>query len=101
METHLEAMAVLERDSAAFAYARRLREAADFELLKARMLMRAMDEIPPVEFHVLIFRAAEEATGLARQTPFPRLVFPGLFEERVEAVRQAAERRNAAFVTQS
>ena len=93
MEAHVESMAAREPElAAAFAYARRLREAADFELLKARMLLRAMDEIPGAELHIFVFRAAAEAASLSLQTPFPLLVFPGLFDEKVQAMQFALRR---------
>ena len=93
MDVCVEPKAAREQDlAAAFAYARRLREAADFELLKARMLLRAMDEIPGVELHIFIFRAAAEAANLASQTSFPLLVFPGLFDEKIQAMRFALGR---------
>ena len=99
MNAPVELLRTIPHDWDAFAYARRLRLEADFELLKARMLMRALDETPIMELHLHIFRAASEATALAQQTPFPFLVFPGLFEEKVRAVLDRAGRR-AAIVTQ-
>ena len=60
-------------------------QAARFALLKQTQLLRQLDEIPRSELHVDIICAAEEAAVMAWQTPFPFLVFCGLFEERVRA----------------
>jgi hypothetical protein len=54
-----------------------------------------------VELHIHFFRAAAQAASLALQTPFPLLVFPGLFDERIQALRARADRHAGAFVTQS
>ena len=84
MEVHVEPALTLPHDSEVFAYARRLRQEADFELLKTRMLLRAMDEFPAVELHIHLFRAAAEAANLTLRTPFPLLGLPGLFEEKAD-----------------
>lgn len=79
--------------SAAGSAAPRPRQAAEFELLKNRTLLRALDETPEVELHISIIHAAREAAGLAWQTPFPLLVYPELFEEKACAAREQALRQ--------
>jgi hypothetical protein len=70
-----------------------LRQAAEFELLKNRMLLCALDETPEMELHISIIHAGREAASLAWQTPFPLLVYPGLFEEKAHAARERALRQ--------
>jgi hypothetical protein len=61
----------------------------EFERLKHQLLARFLSETSRPEFAVLFRRAAREAAGLAWLTPYPLLVFPGLFEEKA---RSALER---------
>jgi len=70
------------------ATARSGKEAAVFELLKQRLLLRRLDEIPDTECHARIIHEAEMSAALARRTAFPLLLFPCLFEERARAVRE-------------
>jgi hypothetical protein len=61
-----------------------------FELLKHRMLLRALDETANPEAQVMLIREADDSAALACATAFPLLVFPCLFEERAAAVAQRA-----------
>jgi len=56
-----------------------------FERLKNRLLLQLLNETARPEFNALFRRAANEAAGLAWLTPYPSLVFPGLFEEKARA----------------
>jgi len=58
---------------------------AEFQLLKHRLLLRQLDEMPEVESHALVIYEAEAAASLASLTPYPFLIFPCLFEERARA----------------
>jgi hypothetical protein len=63
----------------------------EFERLKGRLLTRHLAEAPAPELNTPLRRAANEAAALAWVTLFPLLVFPVLFEEKIEAaLRQAA-----------
>ena len=70
---------------------------AEFEVLKQRLLLRELDEVGIWEAHLQIMQEAEVAGEIASQTPFPALVFPSLFEERVGAVLQQFHRRETAY----
>jgi hypothetical protein len=63
---------------------------AEFELLKHRLLLRQLDEMPDVESHALVIYEAEAAASLASLTPYPFLIFPCLFEERARATAESA-----------
>ncbi len=66
-----------------------------FELLRWRLLLNQLDKIENAELHARVIREAEAAEELAGATPFPCLLFPCLFEERVEALlhREARQAR--------
>src|SRR5258706_4551719 len=68
-----------------------------FELMKHRLLLRRLDELPKAEGHALIMREAEEAAALARRTAYPLLVFPCLFEERSRAVADRMGREEQRY----
>ncbi len=59
----------------------------ELERLKHGLLREFLTETPDPEFNSLYRRAANEAAGLAWLTPYPLLVFPGLFEELARAAR--------------
>ena len=56
-----------------------------FEGLKARLLDESLRSWEP-KLNSKIRRAANEAATLARLTPYPFLVFPVLFEEKMDEV---------------
>jgi hypothetical protein len=58
---------------------------AEFELLKHRLLLRQLDEMPDVESHARVIYQAHVAAALASLTAYPFLIFPCLFEERARA----------------
>ena len=62
-----------------------------FELLKERLLRECLDQMPEPEANSQIRRAANEAAAVALVTCYPLLVFPTLFEEKVESVLACRE----------
>jgi hypothetical protein len=58
------------------------------EQLKHSLLQPVLRGTPNSELHSRLNWAAREAAGLAWLTPFPLLVFPALFEEKVTAARK-------------
>jgi hypothetical protein len=66
-------------------------------LLKLRMLLQALDQVPDSGQHPLVIREAELASVLAARTAFPELVFPLLFEERVASALAGEERRRKRY----
>jgi len=61
-----------------------------FDSLKERLLCERLEKLDDSESNSRIRRAANEAATLVLRTAYPLLLFPGLFEERVEAVSEAA-----------
>lgn len=62
-----------------------------FERLKSRLLSERLESAWVPELSSQVRRAANEAAALAWVTPYPLLVFPALFEEKVDLARQLAE----------
>jgi hypothetical protein len=58
------------------------------EQLKTRLLARALAAANDPNESLLARRAANEAASLAWALPYPLLVFPGLFEEKLRAARR-------------
>ncbi len=71
----------------------RATQETEFERLKGRLLARQLAEAPAVELNPPLRRAANEAAALAWATLYPLLVFPVLFEEKIEAALRQAERQ--------
>lgn len=72
-------------------------QAALFEVLKYRLLLRRLDEIPNSESHPAIIEEANTAAILAGLTTFPLLVFPCLFEERARAAWERDRRQHHIY----
>ena len=74
----------------------------ELERLKARLLRESLRQATDPELYAPLRRAANEAAALAWASWYPLLLFPALFEEKVQAaVRQTARqaqirRRNLA-----
>jgi hypothetical protein len=73
------------------------------EQLKTRLLVRTMATAADPTESLLAQRAAYEAASLAWSLPYPLLVFPALFEEKLQAARrvqafQATVRRRSLEV---
>jgi hypothetical protein len=64
-----------------------------FERLKADLLADRLKEVWEPELNSQLRRAANEAAALAWVTPYPLLMFPVLFEEKVEAALTISERQ--------
>lgn len=62
--------------------------AARFGILKQRLLLQWLNEVPDSATHALIIRQANEAAFLAWLTLYPLLTFPCLFEERAVAATE-------------
>jgi hypothetical protein len=71
------------------------RGAAETELdqLKNRLLARELERTTSLEQNVGLRRAANDAAALAWLTPYPLLLLPTLFEEKVRAARLKAGRQ--------
>jgi hypothetical protein len=63
-----------------------------FADLQEALVTETLHETETLALHGRVKQAANEAAGLAWTTPFPLLVFPTLFNENVERVRQQDER---------
>ncbi len=71
----------------------RAAQGRELERLKYGLLEEFVNETPAPELNALYRQAANEAAGLAWLTPYPLLVFPGLFEELARAARMQASRQ--------
>ncbi len=65
---------------------------AELEQFKFRLLRLALDTTPEPGLHLPLRRAANEAAGVAWLTPFPLLVLPVLFDEKMAVARRQFER---------
>lgn len=64
--------------------------------LKQRLLLRTLDQVADSGLHLMIIREAQLSQAEAMRTPFPELVLPCLFEERVtHALDQEQQCRSA------
>src|SRR4029077_4727224 len=68
-------------------------EKEEFDVLKQRLLLRKLDQLPTWELHALVIQEAEMSAVLARTTHYPFLVFPWLFEERVRAASELFQKK--------
>ena len=66
-----------------------------FERLKNVLLDERLEELLDPTFNSYLRNAANEAAALAWVTPYPLLVFPALFEEKVERALLQAERQES------
>ena len=64
-----------------------------FEQLKNRLLSERLENAWVPDLSGQVRRAANEAASLAWVTAYPLLVFPALFDEKLEVVRQLAKRQ--------
>ena len=74
-----------------------VRQAAYFEILVQRLLLRHLARNPALGSHARIIQEARVARALASQTPFPLLVFPCLFQERAAAALEDWRRQERLF----
>lgn len=71
----------------------RVTQETELDRLKNRLLARVLTEATEPKANGYVRRAANEAAALAWVTPYPLLVFPGLFEEKADAALLQAERQ--------
>ncbi len=64
--------------------------AARFGILKQRLLLQRLNEVPDSATHDQIIRQANEAAFMSWLTKYPLLTFPCLFEERALAAAEQA-----------
>jgi hypothetical protein len=67
---------------------------SDLEKFKNRLLREALPRATSTEAVVVLRRAANEAAALAWLEPFPMLVFPELFSEKMVAAWRGLERQH-------
>lgn len=72
-------------------------EIATFDLLKLRLLLRRLDEIPLPELHAAVMREADLTSILARQSGFPLLTFPCLFAERTARLAEHQHQQSTRY----
>ncbi len=65
----------------------------ELDRLKNRLLFRFLNELTEPRLNGYVRRAANEAAALAWVTPYPLLVFPGLFEEKTTGALLQAQRQ--------
>ncbi len=65
----------------------------ELETLKKRLLRERLENGWDLESNRVVRRAANEAAALAWVTRYPLLVFPNLFEEKVEVALEHSERQ--------
>ena len=63
------------------------------ERLKSELLLQRSASLAEPESELYLSRAASEAAALAWVTAYPLLIFPSLFEEKVEAALAQFERQ--------
>lgn len=68
-------------------------ELNELERLSETMLREALNGATGLEEPVLLRRAANDAAALAANTPFPLLMFPALFDEKMAVARAYANRQ--------
>ena len=71
----------------------RATQETEFEQLKMRLLRRQLAGASAPELNAPVRCAANEAAALAWATVYPLLVFPVLFEEKIQAALRQAERQ--------
>jgi hypothetical protein len=72
----------------------RAAQETELERLKKRLLQEFLNELTTVGLNGYVRRAANEAAALAWVTPYPLLMFPGLFEEKTRGAILQAERQD-------
>lgn len=64
----------------------------ELEKLQKKLLGRILEQVPKYDLHRRFFKAAEEAKSVALSTHVPLLVFPILFDEKVEGILEEGNR---------
>jgi hypothetical protein len=65
----------------------------ELERFKNRLLKERLDDLTEPALNAYLRRAANEAAAIAWATPYPLLVLPALFEEKIEAAVLQAKRQ--------
>lgn len=65
----------------------------ELERLKERLLATELERTTNLDANVLLRRAANEAVSLVWLTPYPLLLLPALFAEKVRTARRQAGRQ--------
>jgi hypothetical protein len=73
----------------------------EFERLKAQLLAEKLFLAKSPELYAPLRRVANEAAALAWATLFPLLVFPVLFEEKIEALTRQTRRQTRIYTNSS
>jgi hypothetical protein len=71
----------------------RATQEAALERLKNRLLRELLNELVEPGLNSYVRQAANEAAALAWVSPYPLLVFPGLFEEKARGALLQAQRQ--------
>ena len=66
-------------------------------VLKLRLLLGALDEVPDSEVHANLILQADLAVAEARDAGFPELIFPCLFQERLAQALAIEQSRNRNY----
>jgi hypothetical protein len=74
---------------------------SEFERLKDQLLAEQLYLAKRTELYAPLRRAANEAAALAWATLFPLLVFPVLFEEKIEGLTHQARRQKRILANSS
>ncbi len=72
-------------------------QAAELERLKDRLLQEQLPDTARPELEARVRQAASEAAALAWVTTVPLLVFPALFDEKIQAALLQARRQELIF----
>ena len=75
----------------------RATQETDFDRLKNRLVTETLLATAKPDFNAAIRRAANDAAALAWVTFYPLLVFPALFEEKLEHAIRHAERQARVY----
>jgi hypothetical protein len=67
------------------------------KVLKLRLLLQTLDRVQDSAQHALLIQEARFAGTQAARTPFPELLFPCLFEERVAVALELDQRKQRAY----
>jgi hypothetical protein len=73
----------------------------EFERLKAQLLAEKLFLAKSPKLYAPLRRVANEAAAVAWATLFPLLVFPVLFEEKIEALKRQTRRQTRIYTTSS
>ena len=79
----------------------RATQETEFDRLKNLLLNQELTQATAPGFPAVVRRAANDAAGIAWGTAIPLLVFPVLFEEKIEALKRQTRRQTRIYTTSS